>query len=304
MLLDTSRDLEGNGFPLKKLWSGKVRECYDLDQDKILIVVTDRLSAFDVVMKNSFQDKGTILNKLSTFWMQKVSSILPNHIITDCVDEYPEILSPWKEQLRNRSVIVKKLCIFPIEVIVRGYITGSGWKDYQQTGKLCGIILPPGLKHGQKLAKPIFTPSTKAAHGSHDENITHEEAIALIGEQNFEKIKSLAIDIYNMAYKYAIENANIIIADTKMEFGIDNSGTLHIADELLTPDSSRFWDVHNYQVGIENSSYDKQVLRNYLLSINYDKKTPIYLPDEILNTTREKYIKAYNALTKDHFFST
>ncbi len=283
-------------FPdLNFLKKGKVRDIYEM-ADSYLIVSTDRLSAFDVIMNEGIPNKGKVLNKISEFWFNYTKDIINNHLIFTDINEFPETCKKYKEVLKDRSMLVKKANPLPIECIVRGYITGSGWNDYQKTGEICGIKLPKNLKESEKLPEPIFTPSSKAEIGIHDENITHNEAINIIGKELFEKIKEISILIYKKAADYAI-NRGIIIADTKMEFGLYD-GELILIDELLTPDSSRFWDVNGYSVGTTPLSYDKQFVRDYLLSINFNKKPPApTLPEEIINKTANKYLEALNKLT-------
>lgn len=280
---------------LKFLKKGKVRDIYELE-DFYLIVSTDRLSAFDVIMNEGITNKGKVLNKISEFWFNFTKDIIQNHLISTDINEFPEACKKYEDILKDRSMLVKKADPLPIECIVRGYITGSGWNDYQKTGEICGIKLPKNLKESEKLPEPIFTPSSKAEIGIHDENITYNEAINIIGKELFEKIKEKSILIYKKAAEYAF-NKGIIIADTKMEFGLYD-GELILIDELLTPDSSRFWDVNGYKVGTTPLSYDKQFVRDYLLSINFNKKPPApTLPEEIINKTSDKYLEALNKLT-------
>ena len=283
-------------FPDLKLFKkGKVREIYDLDE-YYLIVASDRLSAFDVVMSQGIPMKGTVLTKISEFWFDFTKDIVPNHVVSTKIDEYPEVCRKYTDILEGRSMLVKKAEVIPIECIVRGYITGSGWNDYLATGKVCGIELPKGLQESEKLPEPIFTPSTKAEIGEHDENITGERAIEIVGKDIFEKIKNATISIYKAAADYALTKG-IIIADTKMEFGIYN-GEVIIVDELLTPDSSRFWPSQKYEKGKSQDSYDKQYIRDYLISIKFNKKPPApHLPEEVINVTTEKYKEALYMLT-------
>lgn len=269
---------------------GKVRDLYNVE-DYYLIVSTDRLSAFDVIMNEGIPEKGKILNRISKFWFDYTKEIVPNHLVSINVDEYPEMCKPHKEILRDRSMLVKKAELIPIECIVRGYITGSGLSDYEKTGMICGIELPKGLVESEKLPKPIFTPSTKAEIGLHDENISAEEAIKIIGKDAFEFIKNTSIEVYTKASEYALQKG-IIIADTKMEFGYYD-GKIILIDELLTPDSSRFWPLHEYEKGKSQNSFDKQFVRDYLLSIKFNKKPPApTLPEEIIVNTSNKYKEA------------
>jgi len=280
---------------LKFVKRGKVRDIYEL-KDYYLIVSTDRLSAFDVIMNEGIPLKGIILNKISKFWFDLTSDIIENHIVSVNVDEYPEECKEYKDDLHDRSMLVKKAELIPIECIVRGYITGSGLIDYKQTGGICGIKLPPGLVESEKLPEPVFTPSTKAEIGHHDENITEENVVEIIGKDAFDTIKSTAIKIYSKAYEYALSKG-IIIADTKMEFGYYN-GKIILIDELLTPDSSRFWPLNKYQKGKVQNSFDKQYVRDYLISINFNKRPPApNLPPEVIENTSRKYQEALQILT-------
>ncbi len=273
---------------------GKVRDIYDLG-DRILIVATDRISAFDVVMPNPIPDKGRILTQLSTFWFNLTREIVPNHILSTEVEDYPKDCQPYQEILRGRSMLVTKTEVLPVECVVRGYLSGSGWEEYRKTGEVCGIRLPKGLLESSKLEEPIFTPATKAELGLHDENITFEKMEKVVGKGLAQRLKAHSIAVYEKARDVA-EKKGIIIADTKMEFGIKD-GKLILIDELLTPDSSRFWPKDEYQPGGPQKSFDKQFLRNYLLSIRWDKSPPApQLPDEIVQKTREKYLEAYERL--------
>ena len=279
---------------LKLKGRGKVRDIYDLG-DQLLIVATDRISAFDVVMPNPIPDKGRILTQLSKFWFELTKEIVPNHVISTEVEEYPEICQPYQEILRDRSMLVVKTEVIPVECVVRGYLSGSGWEEYQRTGEVCGISLPKGLVESSKLEKPIFTPATKAEVGLHDENITFERVEEMVGKELAKKLKTLSIAIYEKARDIA-EARGILIADTKMEFGI-KGGNLLLIDELLTPDSSRFWPKDEYQPGGSQKSFDKQFLRDYLLSLRWNKTPPApELPEEVIQRTREKYLEAYERL--------
>lgn len=274
---------------------GKVRDIYDLG-DYLLMVATDRISAFDVVMPNPIPEKGKILTQISLFWFDIMRPILPNHVISANVDDYPEICRPYSEILRGRSMLVKKAEPLPIECIVRGYISGSGWNDYQVSGSVCGIKLPEGLKESDKLPEPIFTPSTKADSGLHDVNIDFEKTAEKIGKPLAEKVRTTSLEIYNKGADLAYKKG-IIIADTKFEFGLLNDDLILI-DEVLTPDSSRFWPQPSYQPGGAQKSFDKQYLRDYLLSINWNKKPPApFLPQYVITNTRDKYLEAYHKLT-------
>lgn len=288
--------LQTNFNGLKLLKRGKVRDIYEVGE-YLLIVSTDRISAFDVIMNQGIPYKGIILTKISEFWFNFVQDIIPNHLITTKVEEFPAECKPYAEDLRGRSMLVKKTEVIPIESVVRGYITGSGMVDYQATGSICGIKLPPGLVESEKLSEPIFTPATKEELGAHDQNISEEEAKKIVGDDVISFIKEKTIAIYRKAYEYALKKG-IIIADTKMEFGKYN-GEIILIDELLTPDSSRFWPADKYQKGRVQESFDKQFLRNYLISINFNRKPPAPdLPDEIIYKTAEKYLEALEKLTE------
>ena len=283
-----------SGLPEPK--RGKVRDIYEIE-DKLLIVSTDRLSAFDVIMNQGIPVKGIVLNTISSFWFDMTKDIIPNHIISTNVDEFPAVCEPHKEILRGRSMLVRKTKVVLIEAIVRGYLSGSGWNEYVKTGEVCGIKLPAGLVESEKLPEPIFTPSTKAEIGDHDENISFEKAKEIAGAEVIEKMKTIAIQIFNKCSEYALQKG-IIIADTKMEFGIDEQNNLILIDELLTPDSSRFWQTSLYEKGRSQQSFDKQFVRDFLLSIKFNKQPPPPdLPDEVIRMTSEKYIQAVKILT-------
>jgi len=280
---------------IKLFKKGKVREMYDLG-DYYLMVSTDRLSAFDVIMNEGIPDKGKVLTKISEHWFKFSEVLIENHLVTTNVDEYPEICHQYKDILEGRSMLVRKAELIPLECIVRGYITGSGLKDYKKTGTICGIELPEGLVESERLPEPIFTPSTKADIGDHDENISEEKAAEIVGEDVYNQLKKISLEIYNKAYDYAYEKG-IILADTKMEFGMYD-GKIILIDELLTPDSSRFWPKDDYEKGRVQASYDKQYVRNYLLSINFNKQPPApTLPEEVILNTSKKYQEALFQLT-------
>jgi phosphoribosylaminoimidazole-succinocarboxamide synthase len=273
---------------------GKVRDIYDLG-DRLLIVATDRISAFDVVMPNPIPDKGGVLTQLSKFWFDLTKQIVPNHIISTEVEDFPEGCRPYRELLKGRSMLVVKADPLPVECVVRGYLSGSGWEEYKKTGEICGIPLPKGLVESSRLEEPIFTPATKAEMGMHDENIVFEKVEKIVGKEMAQRLKSLAVAVYKMARDFA-EKRGILIADTKMEFGM-KEGKLLLIDELLTPDSSRFWPKDEYLPGGSQKSFDKQFLRDYLLSIRWNKTPPAPpLPEEIIQKTREKYLEAYERL--------
>lgn len=277
---------------LTLLKRGKVRDIYDLG-DYYLIVATDRLSAFDVVLPDPIPMKGKVLTQISLFWFKQIEDIISNHIVISNVDEYPEICKPYSSILRDRSIVVKKANPIPVECVVRGYVSGSGWSSYKETKEICGISLPEGLKESDKLPCTLFTPSTKEEIGKHDINISFANVVDLVGIELAEKIKTVSIKIYEKCSAIADEK-NIIIADTKFEFGLYND-ELIIIDEILTPDSSRFWPKDKYSPGGPQESYDKQFVRDYLLSIKWNKKAPgPKLPDEIIERTSSKYIEALN----------
>lgn len=274
---------------------GKVRDIYDLG-DRLLMVATDRISAFDVIMPDPVPGKGKILTQISLFWFEIMKSLLPHHVISSDVDDFPDICKPYTEILRHRSMLVKKAEPLPVECVVRGYISGSGWKDYQETGSICGIKLPKGLKESDKLPEPLFTPSTKAELGLHDVNIDFDTVAAKIGETLADNVRTLSLAIYKKGAELANERG-IIIADTKFEFGLFENNLILI-DEVLTPDSSRFWPGESYKPGGVQKSFDKQYVRDYLISINWNKKPPgPRLPKYIITNTRNKYLEALNQLT-------
>jgi len=282
-----------SGLPL--IHRGKVRDLYDLG-DMLLIVATDRISAFDVVLPNGIPDKGKVLTALSAFWFDCVRDLVPNHVISTDVADYPAACKKHADILRGRSMLVKKAKPLPVECIVRGYLSGSGWKEYQKTKTVCGIPLPEGLRESDALPEPLFTPSTKADIGQHDENITFQQAENILGSTIAEAVRTSALAVYAKAKSIA-EQKGIIIADTKMEFGI-MEGSVILIDELLTPDSSRFWPQDTYVPGKPQPSYDKQFVRDYLLSLDWDQKPPApELPEEIIYKTAEKYREAYRRLT-------
>ena len=277
------------------LHQGKVRDIYEIDAERMLIVTTDRLSAFDVIMNEPIPEKGAVLTAMANFWFNKFESIIPNHLTHD--DPLSFVSKKDSAVIKNRSIVVKKLKPIPIEVIIRGYIAGSGWNEYQKKQTICGIELPAGLKQAEKLPNPIFTPSSKADVGSHDENITIEQCKNLIGESLTNKISELSLNIYKQAYKFAYKKG-IIIADTKLEFGLDGEGKLHVIDEMLTPDSSRFWLKDTYQLGKSPLSYDKQFIRDWLSNSDWDKDSPPpILPKDIIEKTSEKYQEVLSKLT-------
>jgi len=272
---------------LQLFHQGKVRDTYVVDDEHFLMVTSDRISAFDVIMNEVVESKGKILSRVSNFWFRKIESIIKNHL----TDIPPESVVKDHEipLIKDRSVVVKRLQPIPVEAIVRGYLIGSGWKDYQSSGSVSGITLPKNLEQAEKLTQPIFTPSTKAAVGDHDENISFDQMVNLIGKDRAQNIKDKSIEIYNFARDYALDRG-IIIADTKFEFGLDNQGNLILMDEILTPDSSRFWDANLYKVGMSPQSFDKQFLRDWLESIDWNKQAPPpHLPSDVIDMTKQKY---------------
>ena len=274
---------------------GKVRDVYEIDDEKLLLVATDRLSAFDCVLPTPIEHKGKVLTQLSAFWFDKLKNIVPNHCITADFEEMPEVVRRH-EVLRGRSMLVRKAEVFPVECVVRGYLEGSGWKDYKTNKQVCGRALPPGLQHCDKLLNPIFTPATKAAHG-HDDNITQVEFMQLIGHDTAAELKSISKEIYTDASEYVL-TCGLIIADTKFEFGRDKKGNIMLVDEVLTPDSSRFWDASKYEPGHPQLSYDKQFVREYLETLDWDKTPPAPpLPQEVAEATSRRYLQAYEKLT-------
>jgi phosphoribosylaminoimidazole-succinocarboxamide synthase len=283
-------------FPtIKLLKRGKVRDVYEID-DCLLIVATDRISAFDVVLPQGIPFKGQVLTQISRYWFEKMRDIISNHLISTEVDDFPDACQPYLEVLAGRSMLVKKVEPVPVECVVRGYISGSAWNEYQAQGEICGIKLPPGLIESQKLSEPIFTPATKAEMGTHDENITFHRTAVLVGVQVAMAMREKSLEIYRRAAVLA-EQKGIIIADTKMEFGL-RGGEMMLIDELLTPDSSRFWPEDKYAPGRPQESFDKQFVRDHLLSIRWNKKPPAPdLPTEVILTTSQKYIEALEKLT-------
>jgi len=281
---------------LKLLHSGKVRDMYEIDEQHILIVTTDRLSAFDVVLPTPIPGKGHILNAVSDFWFHKLSHIVPNHVSDKTLDEaIPDAAE--RQRVKDHAIVVKRLKPLPIEAIVRGYLIGSGWKEYQKNGSVCGVSLPTGLGLADQLPEPIFTPSTKAAAGEHDENISFETMCDIIDTDLATQIRDVSLRLYTEAAAFALQKG-IIIADTKFEFGLDAQGTLTLIDEVLTPDSSRFWPVSEYQPGISPPSFDKQIVRDWLETLDWDKQAPgPALPDAIKDKTSAKYHEAFTLLT-------
>jgi len=287
--------LQSSLHSLPLLHQGKVRDIYAIDDARMLIVTTDRLSAFDVVMPTPIPGKGAVLTAVADFWFRKLAHILPNQLTGD--DPEAVVAPDERAQVRGRAVVVKRLKALPVEAIVRGYLVGSGWSDYQKTGAVCGIKLPAGLRQADKLPEPLFTPSTKAAVGAHDENIDFAECVKLLGADLAARVRDAAIALYKAAADFALTKG-IIIADTKFEFGLDANGTLTLIDEVLTPDSSRFWPVEAYQVGSNPPSFDKQYVRDWLTQSGWNKQPPgPALPAEVVKKTAEKYDEALRRLT-------
>ncbi|CAN4275646.1 PurC Phosphoribosylaminoimidazolesuccinocarboxamide (SAICAR) synthase [Methylophilaceae bacterium] len=291
--------LKTNLQSLCLIHQGKVRDIYAIDDSTMLLVSTDRLSAFDVILPTGIANKGAMLTQMANFWFEKLQHLVPNHLTG--IEPETVVAADDKAQLGtgnlSRAVVVKRLKPLPIEAIVRGYLVGSGWKEYKANGTVCGIVLPSGLQEASKLPTPIFTPSSKAAVGDHDENISLDQCAALIGVEMAEKVANVAIQLYSEAAEYALTRG-IIIADTKFEFGLDSNSVLHVMDEVLTPDSSRFWPAESYKVGSNPPSYDKQYLRDWLESIQWNKAPPApALPEDVAQRTSEKYLEAFEKLT-------
>jgi phosphoribosylaminoimidazole-succinocarboxamide synthase len=294
--MPTSSLFESNLPSLELIQRGKVRDLYNIDDKHMLIITTDRISAFDVILPNPIPSKGEVLTSVSNFWFNFIKDIIPNHLtkmkLSDILPNDKE-----REQVAGRAIIVKKLRPLPVEAIVRGYIIGSGWKDYNKTGAICGISLPNNLKLAERLQQPIYTPSTKAEIGAHDENVDYQHTVNLLGKELAEKVRNISLQIYTKARNYAVEH-EIIIADTKFEFGLDDNDELIIIDEVLTPDSSRFWPTEQYQAGQNPSSFDKQFVRDYLETLDWNKTAPApELPQHIIEKTAAKYNEAKQKLT-------
>ena len=295
--MNTSQTLfKSDLVDLELLHRGKVRDIYAVDDDHLLIVTSDRLSAFDVVLPQPIPGKGAILTRVANFWFERTSHLIPNHLSDKTLDQV--VAHPGDRlALAGRSIVVKKLKPLPIEAIVRGYLIGSGWKDYQKTGAVCGIALPLNLRQADRLPEAFFTPSTKAEAGDHDENISYQQTVELLGEGLAERVRDLSLEIYTLAAEFA-GTRGIIIADTKFEFGLDENNTLHLIDEVLTPDSSRFWPMDQYRPGTSPPSFDKQFVRDYLETLDWNKTPPApQLPEEIITRTAQKYADVEQALT-------
>ena len=273
---------------------GKVRDIYAVGADKLLIVTTDRLSAYDVILPTPVPEKGRVLTELANFWFARLAAIVPNHLTG--IDPESVVAAEERDQVRGRAIVVKRMTPLPIEAVVRGYLEGSGWKEYQESGKVCGIAHPPGLRRASKLPEPIFTPATKAEAGHHDENIAFERVVEMVGEARAKEVRDTAIALYRAAADYALSRG-IIIADTKFEFGVDGAGKLHLIDEALTPDSSRFWPLDTWRVGESPESFDKQYVRNWLDSIGFARKPPAPpMPPDVAQKTSAKYQEALRRL--------
>ncbi len=291
--------LETSITHLELICRGKVRDVYAIDEDHLLIIASDRLSAFDVIMEQPIPGKGELLTRISNFWFARTRDIIPNHLarlaLRNIIPDATE-----RAEIGQRATVARRLRPLPVEAVVRGHVIGSGWKDYQATGSICGIPLPEGLQQAQRLDTPIFTPATKAAKGNHDENITFDRMVAMIGGELAEKVRETSVRIYRESADHALERG-IIIADTKFEFGLDDRGELFLIDEILTPDSSRFWPADTYRPGISPPSFDKQFLRDYLETLDWNKVAPApRLPEEIIRKTAEKYREAERRLTASH----
>ena len=281
---------------LKLVRRGKVRDVYAVDDNSLLIVATDRISAFDCILPTPIERKGEVLTALSEFWFERLGHVVANHLIASSMDDMPESVRRHAQTLSGRSMLVKRAEVFPVECVVRGYLVGSGWKDYKRTGEVCGHKLPEGLQESAKLPEAIFTPSTKAEQG-HDENITEDQVRDLIGAEQTALLRDTSLRLYTEAHNYARER-NIIIADTKFEFGLDQNGELLLVDEVLTPDSSRFWPADSYEPGRSQPSFDKQFVRDYLETLDWDKQPPApAIPDEVAKATTARYVEAYRLLT-------
>ena len=280
---------------LKLVRRGKVRDVYEVDEERLLIVATDRISAFDCVLPTPIERKGEVLTALSRFWFAKLAHIVPNHSITTSLEDMPGVIRGHEAKLHGRSMLVRRADVFPVECVVRGYLSGSGWKDYQRTGEVCGHQLPSGLSESEQLAKPIFTPATKAETG-HDENISERQMASIIGPEVTEFLRDVSLSLYQEASDYA-RSRKIVIADTKFEFGRDLDGRIILVDEALTPDSSRFWPVESYEIGKSQPSFDKQFVRDYLEGIAWNKQPPApSLPPEVAAATTTRYLEAYELL--------
>lgn len=293
--MTSSPVLEG----VERIGSGKVRELYAVGDD-LLLVATDRISAFDVVLPNPIPDKGKVLTAITSFWLDSLKGIVADHRISTDVADFPPVLEPHADQLRGRAMLCRRAEVLPIECVARGYLAGSGWKEYQQNQTVCGIALPPGLQESAELPEPIFTPATKAEQGDHDENISFEQAAAVVGDDTARRLRDITLELYSAAREHA-RGRGIILADTKFEFGLID-GDIVLIDEVLTPDSSRFWPADDYEIGRGQASFDKQYVRDWLERQDWDKTPPgPTLPDEVVTRTRQRYVEAYERLTDLNF---
>ncbi|OLE54083.1 MAG: phosphoribosylaminoimidazolesuccinocarboxamide synthase [Acidobacteria bacterium 13_1_20CM_3_53_8] len=295
-MTSTAPILETSFSDLSLVRRGKVRDVYSIDDDHLLIVATDRISAFDCVLPTPIPRKGEVLTALSRFWFEKLKPVCHNHLVTTCIESMPDSVRRHAESLRGRSMLVRRATVFPVECVVRGYLAGSGWKDYKRTGEVCGHLLPPNLREAEELPSPIFTPATKAEEG-HDENISCSRMSEILGDEATNALRETSIKLYSEARDYA-RTRGLIIADTKFEFGIDASGRILLVDEALTPDSSRFWPADSYAPGHTQTSFDKQFVRDYLETLDWDKRPPAPpLPPEVVEATTARYLQAYSLLT-------
>ena len=290
-------------LPLPLIARGKVRELYAVDDEHLLLVASDRLSAYDVVLPTAVPDKGAVLTGLSVWWFDQLADVVPNHLVTARTADFPEVLQPYADDLRGRSMLCRRLEMVPVECVARGYLTGSGLKDYRATGAVCGEQLPAGLEDGSRLPAAVFTPATKAAVGDHDENVSYDAVVATVGAELAAELRRVTLAVYVRGVELA-EQRGILLADTKLELGHDTSGTLVLGDEVLTPDSSRFWPADGWQPGRAQPSFDKQYVRDWLDSSGWDRAAPgPELPAEVVERTRDKYVEAYERLTGSSFDS-
>jgi len=288
-------------LPLPLLARGKVRELYEVDDEHLLLVASDRLSAYDVVLPTPIPDKGAVLTGLSLWWFGQLRDLVPDHLVTADVAEYPAELAPYADALRGRSMLCRRLVMQPVECVARGYLTGSGLKDYRATGSVCGVPLPDGLEDGAQLPQPIFTPATKAEVGAHDENVSFEAVAGVVGASVAEELRRITLAVYERGASLAADRG-ILLADTKLEFGLDPAGVLTLGDEVLTPDSSRFWPASSYEPGRAQPSYDKQYVRDWLVASGWDRTAPgPELPEDVVEQTRGRYVEAYERLTGSSF---
>ena len=292
-----------SGLPLELVARGKVRDLYAVDEEHLLLVASDRLSAYDVVLPTAVPDKGAVLTGLSVWWFEQLAGVVPGHLVTARVSEMPEVLQPHAEQLRGRAMLCRRLEMVPVECVARGYLTGSGLADYRATGGICGELLPPGLEDGSKLPEPVFTPATKADVGDHDENVSYDAVVAAVGAELAAELRRITLAVYGRGAALAAERG-ILLADTKLELGHDRAGVLTLGDEVLTPDSSRFWPADRWQPGRSQPSFDKQYVRDWLDASGWDRTAPgPELPADVVERTRATYVEAYERLTGSSFDS-